>query len=138
MSQIGGNALFATGGHRWTWGRRPRPRKVVTTTRASGAAAVTFAAGGRPGRIRGRLIGTGETRAEADTALDALEAAIEALADTGLAQSWTDDQGHSGDQLVVLDYVRRGRRTYTHTGATFGAWQTFEVPVLELAGGPTY
>jgi len=134
---IGGPNPFSSGGHRWLWAAQPLAEKRIGVVGTEGEGRIVTHLGARPGVVRGILKATGETRAEADTALDVLEAVLEALKKSGDESAWEDDQGHTGSNLVVADYVRQGGRDYGRTPTPgWAVWQTFECRVLELAGKP--
>jgi len=133
---VDGSNVFSSGGHRWSWGERAVLRKTLTAVGVEGAASIRLARGARPGLVAGLLKATGADRAAADSALDALEKALETLAAGEGPYTWEDDQAHSGEGLLVLAYRRSGGRQYGLTGTTWTAHQLYAAEVLELDGAP--
>ena len=133
---INGQALFASGGHRWLWGPVAAGEKVLRSGGMMGAVYMKTWVGENPGMIVGVFKASGATRLIADTALNALEKAVTDLADSAWGEfSWEDDQGHTGAALRVREYEPAGPRTYGRTGATVTVWQSYRISVIELAGG---
>jgi len=127
--------LFSSGGHRWSWpGGRNRKNKVLAATGTEGEGSILLQLGGRPGQIAGILKASASDRDSADSAINAMEAAIEALADSGKDYAWKDDVGHTGEHLKVVSYKPDGDREYGRSGSSVEAWQRFRVDVLDLDG----
>jgi len=103
--------------------------KALATVGTRGAVSFALGRGPRSGVIVGELRGTGGSLAAAQTALNALEAAIEALAASGSKVAWEDSQGHSGTSLVVLRYRRIGPRGLSAPGNA--AWQRYAIDVRD-------
>lgn len=133
---IGTADLFASGGHRWSWGRQEQRAKEFQAPGVTGAGSMVLVNGPRPGVIDGVLKATASTRAGADTALDALETAVETLRRAGDVKAWEDDQAHTGDSLLVRGYDRLGPRLYGRSGSTTTAWQQYRCEVRDLDGKP--
>jgi len=126
---INNTTPLSSGGHQWIWGEPPVMDKVLSTVGAKGASSFAMGQGPRMGVIVGELRGTGGTLAAAQTALNALEAIIEALVASGAKVPWEDTQGHSGLALVVLRYRRRGPRGLSAPGNA--AWQQYVIDVRD-------
>lgn len=126
--------VFDSGGHRWSWAERHRRSKVIAATGVAGEGSFLLHTGGRPGVIAGLLKATASDFASANAALNALEAGIEALADSGLAYLWEDDVGHSGKHLKVANYKPAGERICGQSGAGYEAWQHYQIEVIDLDG----
>jgi len=131
---IGTGNPFSSGGHRWTWGDREGRAKEFVVPGVAGAGRMILTVGPRTGLVEGILKGTGATRALADSGLDTLEGAIQALAESGAASAWEDDQGHTGASLVVVGYAPQGPRQYAPVAGTWNAWQPYRTSVRELDG----
>lgn len=137
---VNGSDVFTSGGHVWNWQQRQHTSKTLQTAGISGAAQVLISNGPRTVTVEGRrggpalLKASGATRALADTAMDVLEAAIEALIDAGTLCSWEDDRGGTGTSLVVRRFAP-GRRTYNKVGATWHCWLDYTCEMVELSGG---
>ena len=129
---INSQQLVSSGSHEWIWGDKQRVGKTLGTPGVSGVFSYAISTGGRPGRIVGTLAVTAAGIAGCNIDMDALEAAIELLADSGLEVSWEDDKGHSGDHLVLLAYTRQGNRTY-NVGKTT-CWQRYALEIRENWG----
>jgi len=140
---VGGADLFGSGGHAWRWASAPVGAKEFTAVGLTGAARMVLTVGAQPCTIEGGdggppggpavLKASGDSRALADAALDALEATIEDLKRSGEENTWEDDCGRTGSNLVVVDYVRVGGRKYAKVGATWHAWQFYRRALAELA-----
>ena len=140
---VGGADIFGSGGHAWRWASAPVAAKQFSAVGMTGAGRIVLAVGAQPCAIEGGDGGTpggpavlkasGANRAAADAALDALEAPIEALKRSGAEQTWTDDCGRTGSNLVVVDYVPAGGRHYATVGGTVKAWQFYRCLLAELA-----
>jgi hypothetical protein len=134
---IGGSNLFSSGNHAWHWGGEPVGAKEFQAVGTTGAARIVLGVGPQPCLIAGGdgtpavLMATGNTKALADAALDALETAIEALKRSGTEKTWEDDAARTGSHLVILDYRRQGPRRYSRTAA--GAWKVWQFYFADLA-----
>ena len=136
---IGGADIFGSGGHIWMWGARLSAAKTIRSVGVSGAARFSLGNFERPFQIRGKagpglLKATGGDQAEADTALNVLIDVIELLKTSGTISSWEDDQGRSGDALMITDFQLAGRRLYGLTGSPYGAWAHYICGGVELEG----
>ena len=136
---VGGSDIFGSGGHIWLWGPRLARAKTIRSVGISGAARFSLGNFERPFQIRGKggpalLKASGASKAAADTALNALWDAIEQLKDDGTISSWEDDQGRSGDALVITELIPAARRLYGKTGDTHYAWQHYLCSGVELEG----
>jgi hypothetical protein len=132
---IGNSNPFSSAGHRWTWGDQDQAAKVLRATGVDGAGRIVLGNHARPGVVRGILKASASTRAEADAALDALVAVIEARRRAGTASTWEDDQAHTGDLLVVTG-LRLSPREYGSEGGQVVVMAEYECAVLELDGKP--
>lgn len=138
---VNGSDLFGSGGHVWRWDQQRQLAKQLGTVGVIGESRMVTHAGARPVEICGRdggpaiLKATGNSRAQADTAMDALEAAIEDLRAAGTECTWEDDCARTGAHLVIVDFIRADR-TYNKAGSTWTAWQRYRVRALELWGRP--
>jgi hypothetical protein len=126
---INSQTPLSSGGHQWLWGDAPVMDKALSTAGTRGAVSFALGRGPRMGMIVGELRATGGTLDAAQTALNALEATIEALVASGAKVVWTDNLGHSGTSLVVLSYRRRGPRGLSAPGKA--AWQRYELVVRD-------
>jgi hypothetical protein len=149
---INSTTPFASGGHVWVWQPRKRVDKRIIAAGTAGEGRMVTHLGGKQAIICGRpgpgpggggsgvaggpalLCASDANRAAADTAMNALESAIEALADSGAAYAYEDDQGHTGTHLVVLDYRRVGPRQYGVMGSAHECWQYYTAIVEDLDG----
>ena len=137
---VGGNPIFASGGHQWVWADQPIARKQIGTVAVEGVAQIVTAYGPISARIVGvggrpaLLIASGANRAAADAAMDVLEEAILTLARTRAECAWEDDASHTGSRLVVEAYRRAGGRVYGARGAAVECWQRYMAVVTELDG----
>ncbi len=135
---INGQDLLGSGGHVWRWGPANPVRKSVATAGVKGEYSCVTAIRARPGRITGRRNGqavlkaTGSDKDEVDAALNAIEAALESLCESGLEVTWQDDHGHSGTALQLHRYQPL-RRVY-NAGCKVG-WQFYTLTFAELNGG---
>ena len=120
---------LSSGGHQWLWGDRQVMDKALSTVGTRGAVSFAIGQGPRMGMIVGELRGEGASLAAAQTALNALEAAIEAMVASGSKVAWEDSQGHSGTQLVILSYRRRGPRGLSAPGKA--CWQQYAIEVRD-------
>jgi len=143
---IGGSDLFGSGGHVWHWLAQDQSAKLLQTVGTSGAARMVLGDGPMVAVISGRAAGgtqiapallkaSGNSRAAADTGLDAIEAAIEAERRAGEPRTWEDDAGHGGDWLVVTGYEPLGPREYGRQGDDWVCWQRYRATVMDLSGG---
>ncbi|HUW99674.1 MAG TPA: hypothetical protein VMY35_01745 [Phycisphaerae bacterium] len=143
---IGGNDLFSSGGHVWHWTAHEQSANVLQTVGTVGAARMVLGDGPKVAMIAGRSAGgmqlapavlkaEGDSKAAADTAMDALEDAIEAERKAGEPCSWEDDAGHTGDYLVVTGYEPLGPREYGREGDDWRCWQRYRATVMDLSGG---
>jgi len=137
---IDGNDLLGSGGHVWMWGARQQTAKTLRTVGVAGAARMVTVRGERPVAIVARgggpavLKASGASRAAADTALDALDAAIQAYVDSGEAVAWADDKGRSGSYLVLTHFQPADDRTYNNEAGTWHAWERYTLTGVELGG----
>jgi len=141
---VNGSDLFGSGGHVWRWAEPQRTRKLIGSAGLRGAWHDLVSAGGLPLTIEGLdgrpavlRAASAASRALADTAMDALESAIETLVAGGGEYAWEDDQGHSGSRLVLLSYRRAGRRLYAQQGGQWICWQMYRAAGIELSGSLT-
>jgi hypothetical protein len=132
---IGQSNPFSSAGHRWTWLDQDQAAKVLRASGVDGAGRMVLGNFARQGVIRGILKTLGSTRAEADTALDAIIEDIEVLRRSGEASAWEDDQAHTGSLLVVTS-LRLAPREYGREGDQVVAMADYECQVLELDGNP--
>ena len=140
---VGGADIFGSGGHAWRWGSAPVVAKEFQAIGMTGAARMVLAVGAQPCTIEGGdggppggpavLKAGGATKALADSGLDALEGAIDALKRSGEAKAWEDDRANSGSNLVVVDYTPAGGRHYARVGETWSVWQFYRCLLAELA-----
>ena len=137
----GSTTLLGTGGRVWLWQDRSRTSKSVGSAGLDGEFSQVTQLGGRAGVIAGRdgqsgaiLSASGESKAAADSAINALEAAIEAYCDSGEELTWEDDQGHTGSALRLANYQRIRQRIYFVQGATCGVWQFYRLEIYENIG----
>jgi len=130
---------IASGGHVWRWAQPATRAKVYGSAGLVGGYRHVTQIGPRKGLLAGRngrpalLKVSGASKAAAETVLDGYESALETLAVYGAEVAWEDDQGHSGDALVVTAYERLGERLYTQTGSTHVIWQPYRLLLLEMA-----
>ena len=133
--------LLGSGGHVWLWDDANITRKSVGSVAIIGTYGQVTAIGARAGRVAGRdgaqalLTASGASKAAADAAMTALEAAIEVLITGGDEVAWEDDHGHSGTALVLLKYNRPGHRKYGRDGSDWVAWQFYSLEFEERNGG---
>ena len=126
---INSTTPLSSGGHQWIWGDRNVMDKALATVGTRGAVSFAIGQGPRMGVIVGELRGTGASLAAAQSALNALEAVIEAMAASGAKVAWEDSQGHSGTQLVILRYRRRGPRGLSAPGKV--CWQQYAIEIRD-------
>jgi surface antigen len=126
---INNQTPLSSGGHQWLWGEPPVMDKALSTAGTKGAVSFALGQGPRMGAIVGELRGTGQSLADAQTALNALETAIEALAASGAKVAWEDNLGHSGTALVILGYRRQGPRGLSAPGKA--CWQQYVIEVRD-------
>jgi len=131
---IGGANPFASGGHRWMWAAQETIDKRFGAVGTIGDINIRLRRGGRAGRIVGVLKASDSSRAAADTAMTALEDAIEALIDAQDDHAAEDDHGHTMTNLIVCGYGRIGMRQYGRTGETHVVWQRYVVNVANRTG----
>jgi len=124
---------LSSGGHVWVWQPRVRVRKNLRTTGVAGAFTLLTCLGERPGKICGPDGGPAWLWAATDGDLNSLEAAIQEACDAAIPLAWMDDQGHSGSQLVLLEYQRHGERVRDAIGHTTVA-QRYVLTFQENAG----
>jgi hypothetical protein len=103
--------------------------KALAIVGTRGAVSFALGQGPRMGVIVGELRGTGQSLGLAQTALNALEAAIEALAASGAKVAWEDNLGHSGLALVILRYRRQGPRGLSAPAKA--CWQRYAIEVRD-------
>ncbi|MFA4945757.1 MAG: hypothetical protein WC789_13800 [Lentisphaeria bacterium] len=138
---IGGTDLLGSGGHVWHWLEKPLVEKRLTSVGATGEGRIVLASGGMAFRIVGAhgeppLFRVSDAvLATAKTAMNAIEAAIQSLRDSGVPQTWEDDVGRTGSYLVITSFVP-GPRQYGYSGSTWQIWETYELAGVELAGRP--
>ena len=138
---INGFAYFGTGGHVWNWAARPMHDKRVRVAGMDGETRLVLSAGAVPGTISGILKGTGTSKADADISMNLIEAAIEALVNSGSYYPAEDDSGRvieclSVDEFAreVTDRDRACQRAYGRTGSVVNVWQRYTVKVTNLTG----
>ena len=126
---INNTTPLSSGGHQWLWSDAAVMDKALSTVGTKGAASFALGQGPRMGVIVGELRGTGQSLALAQTALNALEAAIEALATSGAKVPWEDNLGHSGGALVILRYRRTGPRGMSAQAKA--CWQRYAIEIRD-------
>jgi hypothetical protein len=126
---INNQTPLSSGGHQWLWGDAQVMDKALATVGCKGAASFALGQGPRLGAIVGELRGTGQSLALAQTALNALEAAIEALIASGAKVPWEDNLGHSGTALVILRYRRTGPRGLSAPAKA--CWQRYAIEIRD-------
>jgi hypothetical protein len=126
---INNQTPLSSGGHQWLWGDASVMDKALATVGTRGAVSFALGQGPRMGVIVGELRGTGQSLALAQTALNVLEAVIEALAASGAKVAWEDNLGHSGAALVILRYRRTGPRGLSAQAKA--CWQRYEIVVRD-------
>ena len=139
---IGGKDLLGSGGHVWRWGPRVIAEKLLRSVGASGASRLTLPNGERPFTIaappgasdlRPLLRAVGATVALADAAMDALEAAIDAVRLAVAPVAWEDDCGRTGSYLAITRFAVF-ERYYGFDGTNWQCWAHYELSGVELAG----
>jgi len=126
---INNTTPLSSGGHQWLWGDAQVMDKALATVGTKGAVSFALGQGPRMGVIVGELRGTGQSLALAQTALNAREAAIEALAASGSKVAWEDNLGHHGTALVILRYRRTGPRGLSAPAKA--CWQRYAIEVRD-------
>lgn len=133
--------LLSSGGHVWRWGARAVSRQMLATPGVAGQSHLLTGLGGRPFAIVGRtggpalLTATAASRAAADTAMDALSAAIQELVESGRAVTWEDDKGRTGSYLVLETYRPNDNRQYCpNADGTVTCWMTYQLAGRDLDG----
>ena len=104
------------------WGERRQAVKTLGAAGMDGEWGFVVSNGACPGRICGHNGGPAVLKGASQVALSALENAILALRDSGAEVPWADDQGRSGNYLVVKRYRRAGPRKVAGNGAV---WQDY-------------
>lgn len=136
---INGTDLLGSGGHVWIWSPAQVVRKTVGTAGIIGVYGAVISIGAAPCLVAGKggsaalLKATGAGKAASDTALNAIETAIEYLVKAGGEYPWEDDQSHTGTALQLLSFVRVRERLY-NAGNT-AVWQYYRLVAQELNGG---
>ncbi len=140
MSEIDHRYLLDSGGHVWLWGERRQAAKVLSTPGVAGESRSVLGNHGRPFEIVGRMGGkpiltaTGTSRSSADDALNAVEADIDALVESGQAVAWEDDKGRSGTNLVLTSFIPDNNRQYAEHGDGVKAIEHYTLRGVELSG----
>jgi hypothetical protein len=137
---IAGIDVFASGGHRWSWGPRRQEVKRLATVGVTGVGRMLLANCERVCQITDAEGGPALLQAEeatrllADRALDLVEYAITNLMQSASENSWEDDTGRTGGHLVVADYQPQGPRHYGVSGGKVTAMQYYRCTLIDLAG----
>lgn len=125
---IGGNDLLSSGGHRWDWTPPAVTEKVLGTAGTVGVAGVRTHVGAAV------VVITGILKAACIDDMNNLINALVSMVTRREKYDWEDDQGSSGDALVLTSFAP-GRRQHAADGSG-RVWLPYTLTAEERAGGP--
>ena len=126
MSTIDGQDLLGSGPHQWVWyAPQEITEKRIASAGTSGVVGIVTSAGAMPVRIEGLL------RADDDATMNQLIAEIDVYIHDRTPVAWEDDQGQSGDYLVLMN-IMKSKRTYdAYSGRV---WMGYVITAEERSG----